>query len=181
MLFFCTTLLFNSWSTCCFHVTCCSAVDQYVVFADVQKLINCWSTCWNMSHHDKLMHTQVDQLLFNLLFLPKDSQHVEQQLINMLILSLINMLIYSWSSMEPHVDQLRWRCNPKHPHPPACILYGLLQQITHVGGTIIAWATVVRSAPSYGLALRAAFGRTQSVRNSARMSLPESQSWSTVE
>ena len=53
------------------------------------------------------MHPQVDQLLINLLFLLKDSQHVDQQLINMLIFPLINMLINSWSSMEPDVDQLR--------------------------------------------------------------------------
>jgi len=102
-----STLLFNSWSTCCFHVTCCSTVDQHVVLSDVQKLINCWSTCWNMSHHDKLFHTFVDQLLINLLFVPQNRQHVDQQLHNMLILSLINMLINSWSSMEPHGDQLR--------------------------------------------------------------------------
>ena len=33
---------------------------------------------------------------------------------------------------------------------------------THVGGQLVAAAAVVWSAPSYGLALRVAFGRTQS-------------------
>ena len=32
---------------------------------------------------------------------------------------------------------------------------------THVGGQLVAAATVAQSAPSYGLALRAACGRTQ--------------------
>ena len=60
-----STLLFNSWSTCCFHVTCFSTVDQHVVFQTFKswstvdqldetcrtttslctlKLINCWLT-----------------------------------------------------------------------------------------------------------------------------------------
>ena len=39
---------------------------------------------------------------------------------------------------------------------------GVCNTNTHIGGQLIAAATVVRSAPSYGLALRAAFGRTQS-------------------
>ena len=39
---------------------------------------------------------------------------------------------------------------------------GVYNTDTHVGGQLIAAATIVRSAASYGLALRAAFGRTQS-------------------